>query len=331
MSKNAIHVSISGAAGQIGYSLIPLIAGGKVFGPEQPVILQLLDITPSMKALNGVAMEIQDCSYPLVKDVICTDDPEVAFKDAQAVVLLGGFPRKAGMERKDLLDKNSPIFIGQGQALNKVADRNVKVLVVANPANTNCLVLSTNAPDIPKENFSAMTRLDQNRARFQIANKLGAEIGAVSNVCIWGNHSSTQYPSIAHGTVTKDGVSRPLTEALKGEEKWLEEEFIPTVQNRGAAIIGARGLSSAMSAANAAANHMRDWFNGSDGEYVSMAVHSDGSYGVAKGIFFSFPVVCAEGTYKIVQGLDIDEGSQKRISATETELLEEKKDALGSA
>lgn len=328
--KKAVRVVISGAAGQIGYSLIPLVASGDVFGPTQPVILHLLDIQPMEKTLSGVVMEIDDANYPLVQGVVATSDPNVAFKDVNYAILVGGFPRKQGMERKDLMEKNAPIFITQGQALDKHAARDVKVLVVANPANTNCAICALNAPSLPKTAFSALTRLDHNRARAQIANKLKLNVDQVKNVIIWGNHSSTQVPDLNHASVTVDGKEQPAKNLV--DEKWVSTEFRPTVQKRGAAVIAARGNSSAMSAAKAAADHMATWVKGTvQGEFVSMGVWSDGSYGVTKDIVFSYPVTCENGSYKIVQNLAVADDLKPLLQATEKELIEEKGEALGLA
>jgi len=301
--KEPIRVAISGAAGQIGYSLIPLVASGDVFGPTNPVILHLLDIEPMEKVLRGVVMEIEDANYPLVQGVVATSDPNVAFKDVKYAFLVGGFPRKQGMQRADLMAKNAPIFVQQGQALDTHAARDVKVLVVANPANTNAWMCAINAPSLPKTAFSALTRLDHNRALGQVANKLNTTVGRVRNVCIWGNHSKTQVPDLEHAkVVSADGKESNVVSAV--DEKWVNETFIPTVQERGATVIEARGLSSAMSAAKASAEHMSNWARGTGvDEFVSMGVWSDGSYGVKKDIIFSFPVTCENGNYKIVQNL----------------------------
>jgi len=318
----AIRVVITGAAGQIGYSILPLFANGQVFGSDKKVVLNLLEITPVLPALNGVRMELDDCAYPLVDDIVCTDKPEVAFKDVDYAVLVGGFPRKKGMLRKDLLAKNAPIFKGMGEALEKYAKKTVKVVVVANPANTNCLICASNAPSIPKKNFSALTRLDYNRATNQIAQKLGVKSRDVKNVVIWGNHSKTQVPDVNNATV----CGKPAAEQL--DDKYLKEEFIPCVQGRGKAIIDARGQSSAMSAANAAKDCLRDWVNGTpDGQTVAMAVYSDGAYGIAKGIFYSFPCTTKDGDYTVVTDYKVTDDIKKLMKASEEELLEEKKEA----
>ncbi len=315
--KVPVRVAVTGAAGQISYSLLFRIASGEMLGADQPVILQLLEITPALEALKGTVMEIEDCAFPLVAGIVQTDDPEVAFKDVDYALLVGARPRSQGMERKDLLEANAQIFSVQGAALNKVASREVKVLVVGNPANTNALIAYRNAPDLNPGQFTAMTRLDHNRAVSQLAAKTGKHSTDVAGMIIWGNHSATQYPDIHHCTV--DG--KPATELV--EQSWVTEEFIPTVQQRGAAIIKARGASSAASAANAAIEHMRDWALGSNG-IVSMGIHSDGSYGVAEGLIYSFPVTCEGGKYTIKQGLEINEFSQNLMDKTETELSEER-------
>jgi len=316
-------VCITGAAGQIGYALIPHLCSGKTFGPDQPVKLHLLDldIEGVQTALQGVRMEIEDATYPLVKGIVCTGDAKVAFAGADAVIMLGAFPRKDGMERKDLLAKNCGIFKEQGELLNTVASKSVKVLVVGNPANTNCLIASTCAPNIPKENFSALTRLDHNRAIGQLAIKADAALEDVMNGIIWGNHSSTQYPDINHATVK----GKPAKEVI-GDEAWYTGEFIPCIQKRGAAIIAARKLSSALSAAQAISDHMHDWVLGTPpGKYVSMAVNSTGNkYGVADDLIYSFPCTCSGGKWTIVDGLAIDDFSKEKMKATENELLEEK-------
>jgi malate dehydrogenase len=318
--SDPIRVVISGAAGQIGYQFAPLVASGQVFGNDQPVILHLLEITPALGATRGHAMELEDGGYPLLRGIVCTDDLKTAFTDADAVVLIGGFPRKAGMQRADLLAKNGPIFIGQGKAINDFAKSTVKVLVVANPANTNCYVAAQNAPDLPKTAFSAMTRLDQNRATWQLASKANSTVAGVRNVIVWGNHSKTMYPDVDHATI--DGKS--ARDAIN-DEKWIASEFTPCVQTRGGAIIKARGLSSAQSAARAAALHMRSWFCGTaENEIVSMGVWSDGSYGVEKGIVFSFPCTCKDGKYTIVQGLEMSDAAKAALKVTEAELVEER-------
>jgi malate dehydrogenase len=317
--KQPVRVAVTGAAGQIGYALLFRIASGAMLGDDQPVILQLLDITPAMDALQGVKMELDDCAFPLLQDVICTDDPNVAFKDTDYALLVGARPRGPGMERKDLLEANAAIFSVQGKALNDNASKDVKVLVVGNPANTNSLIAQRNAPDLKPRNFTAMTRLDHNRAMSQVAQKLDKAITEVTHMTIWGNHSSTQYPDLYNAKVSG------ATAIDNVEQDWFENDFIPTVQQRGAAIIKARGASSAASAANAAIDHMRDWALGSnDNDWVSMAVYSDGSYGVEKGLIFSFPCVCKNGDWEIVQGLELNDFSKDKLKATEKELAEER-------
>lgn len=315
------RVAITGAAGQIGYQLAFRIASGQLLGPDTPVILQLLEIPPALGALKGVEMELLDCAFPMLAGVVATDQPDVAFGDANYALLVGARPRGPGMERKDLLLENAKIFSAQGKALNDNAHRKVKVLVVGNPANTNALIALSNAPDLDHARFTAMTRLDHNRAISQLAAKTGASVNDIRQMTIWGNHSATQYPDIAHCTVR----GKPAPSLV--DQGWVRDDFIPTVQQRGAAIIKARGLSSAASAASAAIDHVRDWALGSaPGDWVSMAVPSDGSYGVAEGIVYSFPVRCANGRYEIVQGLEISEFSRARMQATEKELLEERND-----
>ncbi|GAB2188943.1 malate dehydrogenase [Sessilibacter sp. MAH1] len=317
--KSPVRVAVTGAAGQISYSLLFRIAAGEMLGPDQPVILQMLEITPALGALKGVAMELDDCAFPLLAGMVCTDDANVAFKDADFALLVGARPRGPGMERKDLLEANAAIFSAQGKALNDNASRGVKVLVVGNPANTNALIAQRNAPDLNPRQFTAMTRLDHNRALTQLAQKTGKSINDVKNLVIWGNHSSTQYPDIHQTTV--DG-----TDAMSLiDQAWYEADFIPTVQKRGAAIIDARGASSAASAANAAIFHMRDWALGSvEGDWVSMGVYSDGSYGIDKGLIYSFPCVCKDGDWTIVQGVELNEFSVAKMKATEDELKEER-------
>lgn len=317
--KSPVRVAVTGAAGQISYSLLFRIASGAMLGPDQPVILQLLEITPALEALKGVAMELDDCAFPLLAGIVMSDDPKVAFKDADYALLVGARPRGPGMERKDLLEANAAIFSVQGKAINEVASRNIKVLVVGNPANTNALIAQRNAPDINPRQFTAMTRLDHNRAMAQLAQKTGKTVNDVQKVTIWGNHSSTQYPDISKAT-----VSGAAAEGLV-EHAWYEGEYIPSVQQRGAAIIKARGASSAASAANAAIDHMRTWALGSaEGDWVSMGIYSDGSYGIDKGLIYSFPCVCKNGDWEIVQGLEISEFSLARMQATEKELQEER-------
>ena len=315
----SIRVAVTGAAGQIGYSLTFRIAAGGILGPDQPVSLHLLEITPALGALDGVVMELRDCAFPLLDEVVTGDDPDVVFKDVDAALLVGARPRGPGMERKDLLTANAAIFSVQGQALNRRASRDVKVLVVGNPANTNALIASKNAPDLDPRQFTAMTRLDHNRAISQLAARTGSHPTRIRRMTIWGNHSTTQYPDLNHCTV--DG--RPAPEQV--ETGWVREDFIPTVQKRGAAIIKARGASSAASAASAAIDHMRDWIQGTpEGDWVSMAVPSEGSYGIREGVIYSYPVTCSGGRYEIVQGLEIDDWSREKMKATEDELFEER-------
>lgn len=322
--KSPVRVAVTGAAGQISYSLLFRIAAGEMLGKDQPVILQLLEITPALDALKGVAMELDDCAFPLLAGIECTDDANVAFKSAQYALLVGARPRGPGMERKDLLEANAAIFSVQGKAINDHASRDIKVLVVGNPANTNALIAQRNAPDIDPRQFTAMTRLDHNRAITQLAQKCDVPITEISKMTIWGNHSSTQYPDLFHAFVSGDVAVE------KVEQDWYEGTFIPDVQQRGAAIIKARGASSAASAANAAIFHMRDWALGSaDNDWVSMGVYSDGSYGIEEGLVYSFPCVCKNGDWEIVQGLSIDEFSQTKMTATEQELREER-DAVKS-
>lgn len=314
-----VRVTVTGAAGQISYSLLFRIAAGEMLGPDQPVILQMLEITPALEALKGVAMELEDCAFPLLAGMVCTDDASEAFKDSDYALLVGARPRGPGMERKDLLEANAAIFSAQGKALNDNASREIKVLVVGNPANTNALITQRNAPDIDPRQFTAMTRLDHNRAMSQIANKTGSTINDVTHMTIWGNHSATQYPDLHEAKVS----GRSAIELV--DQDWYETDFIPTVQQRGAAIISARGASSAASAANAAIAHMRTWALGTtDGDWVSMGVYSDGSYGIAEGLIYSFPCVCKDGDWEIVQGLEINEFSRGKMEATENELAEER-------
>jgi len=317
--KNPVRVTITGAAGQIGYQLAFRIASGQMLGPDQPVILQLLEIPPALPALNGVVMELNDCAFPTLADIIATDDAEVAFKDSEFALLVGARPRGPGMERKDLLEANAKIFSAQGKAMNDHANRDIRVLVVGNPANTNALIASANAPDIDHAQFTAMTRLDHNRAIAQLAEKTGKHVTDVDGMIIWGNHSATQYPDVHHASV----AGKPALEQV--DENWLKDDFIPTVQQRGAAIIKARGASSAASAASAAIDHMHDWALGTPGNsWVSMAVPADGSYGIAEGVIYSYPVRCSGGRYEIVQGLDVNEFSRSRMEASEAELREER-------
>ncbi|MCU1355145.1 MAG: malate dehydrogenase [Acidimicrobiales bacterium] len=320
MSTEPVRVAVTGGAGQIGYSLLFRIASGALLGPDQPVILQLLEITPALGALDGVAMELDDCAFPLLAGIVKTDDANKAFDGADIALLVGSRPRTAGMERADLLAANGAIFTAQGKALSDSAAAGVKILVVGNPANTNALIAMNNAPNIPNGQFTAMTRLDHNRATAQLAAKTGAAVADIAKVTIWGNHSATQYPDIFHAEVAGKNAAE-----LVNDQAWLENDFIPTVQKRGAAIIEARGSSSAASAANAAIDHVHDWVLGTpEGDWVSMAVPSDGSYGVAEGLMSSFPCVCKDGKYEIVQGLEIDDFSRGRIDASVGELAEER-------
>ena len=315
--KDPVRVTITGAAGQIGYALLFRVASGAMLGKDQPAILQLLEITPALGAVAGVVMELDDCAFPLLQEVIYTDDPNVAFKDTDYALLVGSRPRGPGMERKDLLEANAAIFSVQGKALNDNASRGVKVLVVGNPANTNSLIAQRNAPDLDPRNFTAMTRLDHNRAMAQLAQKTGKHVSDVDGLCIWGNHSATQYPDIHRATVSGADAMTLV------DMDWYTGDFIPTVQQRGAAIIEARGASSAASAANAAIDHMHDWALGSD-SIVSMGVYSDGSYGIAEGLIYSFPVRCSGGDWEIVQGIAVGDFSQEKMAATEAELAEER-------
>ena len=315
--KDPVRVTITGAAGQIGYALLFRVASGAMLGKDQPVILQLLEITPALGAVKGVVMELDDCAFPLLHDVTYTDDANVAFKDTDYALLVGSRPRGPGMERKDLLEANAAIFSAQGKALNDNASPNVKVLVVGNPANTNALIAQRNAPDLDPRNFTAMTRLDHNRAMAQLAAKAGKHVSDVEGLCIWGNHSATQYPDIHRASVAGEEAMSMV------DMDWYTGDFIPTVQQRGAAIIEARGASSAASAANAAIDHMRDWALGSDA-VLSMGVYSDGSYGVAEGLIYSFPATCSGGDWRIVQGVEVNAFSQEKMDATETELTEER-------
>jgi malate dehydrogenase len=315
-----VRVAVTGAAGQIGYSLLFRIASGSMLGPDTPVALQLLEITPALGALEGVRMELDDSAFPLLSEVICTDDADVAFGDADVALLVGAMPRKAGMERADLLSANGGIFKPQGEALSRSAKRDVKVLVVGNPANTNALIAQSNAPDLDPSRFTAMTRLDHNRAVTQIAQRLSASVNDVKKMTVWGNHSTTQYPDLFHCEVG----GRNAYEAV-GDHDWVDQTFIPTVAKRGAAIIDARGASSAASAASAAVDHIRSWTLGTpEGDWVSMSIPSDGSYGVPEGIISSFPCVCRDGNYAIVQGLDIDDYSRGKIDASAAELVSER-------
>jgi len=314
-----VTVAITGAAGQIGYQLCFRIAAGDMLGPDQPVILKLLEITPALDALGGVVMELRDAAFPLLDEVVATDDANVAFKDADYALLVGARPRGPGMERGDLLTANGKIFGPQGKAMNDHASRDVKVLVVGNPANTNALIAQASAPDLNPANFTAMTRLDHNRALAQLSDRTGTHHGSIMNMVIWGNHSSTQYPDIRFTEANGNSLAADI------DQDWYRETFIPTVQQRGAAIIKARGASSAASAASAAIDHMRSWSLGTpDGDWVSMAVPSDGSYGIAPGVIYSMPCTCADGRYSIVQGLEIDDFSRARIDASDSELRDER-------
>ena len=314
---DAVRIAVTGAAGQIGYALVFRIASGQLLGEETPVELRLLEIPPAMDAVRGVIMEVQDCAFPLLAGITATDDPNVAFDGADIAVLVGARPRTAGMERGDLLEANAAIFSAQGAALNKYASRDAKVLVVGNPANTNCLIALRNAPNLDPRNFTAMMRLDHNRAKAQLAAKTGAHVDAVRGLAVWGNHSATQYPDLHHTTVAGKSAMELVDQA------WYADEFIPTVQQRGAAIIAARGASSAASAANAIIEHIGDWVSGAD-DVVSMGVYSDGSYGIEAGLIYSFPVRCADGDWQVIDGLDISDFSRQKMRATEAELQEER-------
>ncbi len=321
MSKQPVRVAVTGAAGQIGYSLLFRIASGEMLGKDQPVILQLLEVPveKAQQALQGVIMELDDCAFPLLVDVIGTDDPNVAFKDADYALLVGARPRGPGMERADLLQENAKIFTVQGKALNDVASRDVKVLVVGNPANTNAYIAMKSAPDLPAKNFTAMLRLDHNRALTQVAKKTGKAVKDIKKLTVWGNHSPTMYADYRFATIDGESVKDMIN-----DQEWNANVFLPTVGKRGAAIIEARGLSSAASAANAAIDHMRDWALGTNGEWVTMGIPSDGSYGIPEGVMFGFPVTCENGEYTIVQGLEIDDFSQERINITLKELTDER-------
>jgi len=323
--KDPVRVAVTGAAGNIGYALVFRIASGEMLGPDQPVILQLLEITPALDALKGVGMELDDCAFPLLHGIVQTDKVEEAFDGVNYALLVGSRPRTKGMERADLLEANGAIFTAQGKALSDKAADDVKVLVVGNPANTNALIAMNNAPNIDPRRFTAMMRLDHNRARAQIAQKAGVQVADVTNVTIWGNHSATQYPDLLHAKVGGRAASEVV-----GDQKWLESDFIPTVQQRGAAIIEARGSSSAASAANAAIDHVRDWALGTPaGDWVSMGVVSDGSYGVPEGLIAGFPCEAKGGDWSIVQGLDIDDFSRERIDKSVAELAEERDTVAG--
>jgi len=320
--KTPVRVAVTGAAGQIGYSLLFRIASGEMLGPDQPVILQLLEITPALNALKGVVMELDDCAFPLLAGVVQSDDAKVAFKDADIALLVGARPRSKGMERKDLLEANGAIFTGQGKALNEVASRSVKVLVVGNPANTNAYIAKKSAPDLPAANFTAMLRLDHNRALSQLSAKTGKPVDSIEKLVVWGNHSPTMYPDYRFATI--DGQAAP---AAVNDEPWYRDTFIPTVGKRGAAIIEARGLSSAASAANAAIDHVRDWVLGTAGKWTTMGIPSDGSYGIPEGIIYGFPVTCSAGNYAMVRDLEIDAFSREKMNLTLKE-LEEERDAI---
>ncbi|MDG2427444.1 MAG: malate dehydrogenase [Acidimicrobiales bacterium] len=320
MSATPVRVAVTGAAGQIGYSLVFRIASGALLGPDQPVVLQLLEIPPAMGALDGVAMELDDCAFPLLADMVLSDNPDTAFNDAEIALLVGSRPRTAGMERQDLLEANGAIFTVQGRSLNDHASDDLKVLVVGNPANTNCLIAMNSAPDVPNDRFTAMMRLDHNRAMSQVARKVGCPVSEVSRMTIWGNHSATQYPDLFNCKVRGESAATVIH-----DREWLEGEFIPTVQQRGAAIIGARGASSAASAANAAIDHVRDWVLGTDeGDWVSMGVPSGGSYGVPEGLLCGFPTVCVDGTWSVVEDLELDDFSRARIDVSVAELDSER-------
>ncbi|KAG2299593.1 hypothetical protein Bca52824_036065 [Brassica carinata] len=325
IEKEPIRVLVTGAAGNIGYAIAPMIARGVMLGPDQPMILHLLDIEPASKSLEAVKMELQDSAFPLLHGVIATTNVNEACKDVNIAVLIGGYARKEGMERKDVMSKNAAIYKAQASALERYASDDCKVLVVANPANTNALVLKEFAPSIPEENITCLTRLDHNRAQARLAEKLGVPVSSVKNVIVWGNHSSTQYPDTSHATVSTKTGDQPAKELLVADQKWLKNEFITEVQQRGAEIIRARKQSSALSAASAACDHIHDWFLGTPkGNWVSMGVCSDGSYGIPPGLVYSFPVICEKGSWKIVQGLSIDEFSREKMDDSARELAEEK-------
>ena len=325
MNQNPIRIAVTGAAGQIGYSLVFRIASGQLCGSNQPVILQLLEIPPAMGALEGVAMELDDCAFPLLKEIELSDQAEQAFNEANIALLVGSRPRSKGMERKDLLEANGEIFTGQGEALNKKAADDIRVLVVGNPANTNCLIAMNNAPDIPSQRFTAMTRLDHNRAITQVAHKLDIPTTEITKMTIWGNHSATQYPDLFNCEISDKSAAEVID-----DQNWLENTFIPSVQQRGAAIIEARGASSAASSANAAIDHVSDWTGSTpENDWVSMAVCSDGSYGVEEGLISSFPVKCSDGNWEIVKDLEIDDFSKMKIDASIKELSEERDTVSG--
>ncbi|BAF15409.1 malate dehydrogenase, cytoplasmic-like [Oryza sativa Japonica Group] len=322
--KKPVKVLVTGAAGQIGYAIVAMIARGLMLGADQPVVLHLLDLPVAANALNGVRMELIDAALPLLRGVVATSDEAEAFKGVNVAIVIGGWPRRDGMERKDLISKNVTIYKSQASALHQHAAPNCKVLVVANPANTNALVLKEFAPAIPAKNITCLTRLDHNRALGQVAEKLNVHVGDVKNAIIWGNHSSTQFPDASHATVSTDRGERPVRELI-ADEIWLREEFVTDVQQRGAAVIKARKQSSSLSAASAACDHMRDWILGTPkGTWVSMGVYSDGSYGVPEGVFFSFPVTCEKGEWSVVQGLEIDDFARSKMETSATELKEEK-------
>ena len=317
--KSPVRVAITGAAGQICYSLLFRIASGEMLGKDQPVILQLLEITPAMKVLDAVAMELNDCAFPLLEDIVTTDDPNVAFKDANVALMVGAKPRGPGMERADLLKDNGKIFSTLGKIINEVADANIRICVVGNPANTNAYILAQNAPNLNQRNITALTRLDHNRAVFQLADKAGTNLNNVKRMTIWGNHSTTQVPDIGHASISGDAANSVVDNA------WAENDFIPTVAKRGGAVIAARGSSSAASAANGIIDHMHDWVLGTaEGDWVSMSVPSDGSYGITEGIIFSYPVTCANGDYSIVQGLENSDFIKAKMKESETELVDER-------
>ena len=320
MTDSPVRVAVTGAAGQIGYAILFRIASGQLLGPDTPVHLSLLEIPQALKAVEGTAMEIDDCAFPLVAGVDIADDPNKAFDGASVALLIGARPRTKGMERSDLLEANGGIFKPQGKALNDHAASDIKVLVVGNPANTNCLIAKSHAPDIPAERFTSMMRLDHNRAIAQLAAKAGAAVSDVTNMTVWGNHSPTQYPDIFHAKVKGQNAAEAVS-----DQEWLENDFIPTVQKRGAAVIEARGASSAASAANAAVDHVRDWVLGTpESDWVSMGIPSDGSYGIDEGLIFGFPVTCSDGSYEIVQGLELNDFSQSRLDVTVNELKDER-------
>ncbi|MGO9498048.1 MAG: malate dehydrogenase [Solirubrobacteraceae bacterium] len=320
MTDSPVRVAVTGAAGQIGYAILFRIASGQLLGPDTPVHLSLLEIPAALKAVEGTAMEIDDCAFPLVAGVDITDDPNKAFDGASVALLIGARPRSKGMERSDLLEANGGIFKPQGKALNDHAASDIKVLVVGNPANTNCLIAKSHAPDIPAERFTSMMRLDHNRAIAQLAAKAGARVSDITNMTVWGNHSPTQYPDIFHAKVKGKNAADVVS-----DQEWLENDFLPTVQKRGATVIEARGASSAASAANAAVDHVRDWVMGTaEGDWVSMGIPSDGSYGVDEGVIFGFPVTCSGGSYEIVQGMDLNDFSKSRLDVTVNELQDER-------